>query len=291
MALSIWQAFLELHFFTPDSSHLQDLGDQDALFLFETFWDSEVPRIGELGAQGWAAYVARGSPQMLTVESSYIPNVQANLSDTFRNWQITEEQHALQARRVDRMIDDSLEDDPFRVVFFSDISGLLLKLSGPRAKNTILQGFLAFCRLPPLSSSKPAPKTSIWWTDAFIRTEGLEGNDTYLRKMLQRRESDVSNNDRYALKANFDNTSNFYQRGLFSHFMGNFAISTDTLFANDLSWASCMDRWTKIYSDGEGPVELSWLRRVLRSLISTGAGGSDLAELYLAFEWTNSPER
>lgn len=46
-AIASFQAQIEYNLFCPVSVH------QDAVSLFESFWDSGVPRVAEQGAKGW----------------------------------------------------------------------------------------------------------------------------------------------------------------------------------------------------------------------------------------------
>jgi hypothetical protein len=63
-AVAIWQALLELHHFTPTEITPMDIidkrGQEVLLSSFERFWESEVPRIGEDGAEGWDTFVRNG---------------------------------------------------------------------------------------------------------------------------------------------------------------------------------------------------------------------------------------
>lgn len=247
------------------------------LSSFERFWDSEVPRIGEAGAKGWAASAAEDVAQDIAEESTVALDAHRATSDIFRDWLVAERQHALASRRVARTTDDLPEDDPYRVMFYSDIADFLLRFSSTEARETLIFGFLAFCRLPPPPLLELDRKTRSWWNDAFIRTDMLEQDNILQCGMLDREELEE------------DDAS--VRRGPFALAFRNFVVSTETLFAQKEIWFSCHDAWTSRYSNGEGPVELPWLRQVLRSLVAAKASGSALAELHLAFEWRNHPER
>ena len=63
-AVSLFQALLEYNLFCPGS-----LSTERRLDFFTAYWESDVPRVGEEGAQGWAEWVAnqgRGP--------AYVPN-------------------------------------------------------------------------------------------------------------------------------------------------------------------------------------------------------------------------
>ncbi|KAF4457456.1 hypothetical protein F53441_506 [Fusarium austroafricanum] len=148
LAVAAWQAFLELNFFRP-----MRLDDQSAaLESFRDFWESEVPRIGEMDALGWAKFVEDGgmgdAPEPL--QDSKDPEYQSR--DDYRRWASLESCRAQKARVPARTMDEGTEDDPFRVVMFSDIEPLLIVVPKgilPAVQNQLLDAFLIFHGLPP----------------------------------------------------------------------------------------------------------------------------------------------
>ncbi|KAF4979484.1 hypothetical protein FZEAL_4343 [Fusarium zealandicum] len=150
LAVAAWQAFLELNFFRPMqldgtaiATSLESLGD---------FWESEVPRIGEADAQGWAKFVQDDgmgdAPE--PVQSSRDSINQSR--DEYKRWASMESSLADEARLPARTMDEGTEDDPFRVVMFSDIESLLFAIPGtilPAVQQQLVDAFLIFSGFPP----------------------------------------------------------------------------------------------------------------------------------------------
>lgn len=148
LAIAAWQAFLELNFFRPIQ-----LNDQSAaLESLRDFWESEVPRIGEVEAQGWAKFVEDGemgdAPEPLKEQKdSELPS-----RDDYKRWANLESTQAEKARLPARTMDEGTEDDPFRVVMFSDIESFLFTIPRgilPALQEQMLDAFLMFQGFPP----------------------------------------------------------------------------------------------------------------------------------------------
>lgn len=179
LAVAAWQSTLEATFFRPKS-----LPDAQAAFSsFSEFWESEVPRIGETPAAGWESFVNSGNdgdaPEPLQAE----PRAAETSRDVYKSWAISERHMANQARKPARTMDEGTEDDPFRVVMYSDIQPFLLYIPEHAlvdAKDQLMNAFFIFCGLPPLS-------TATKWFEAavqdqflslnFINEEGRKVND------------------------------------------------------------------------------------------------------------------
>ncbi|OTF69705.1 hypothetical protein BLA29_009901, partial [Euroglyphus maynei] len=54
-AIGIYQALIEFNLFTPDEIDF-NVSIDDWIVLFEQFWDSGVPRVGEYSATGWKQF-------------------------------------------------------------------------------------------------------------------------------------------------------------------------------------------------------------------------------------------
>ena len=276
-AVAVWQALLEFNFFAPRNTFSEKADPDSPLGLFEAFWDSEVPRAGEVGAKGWGAYAPDDAPYT-------VPGVHLNAADAHattgilvQSWLESEHQHSMTTRAVARTTDDLLHDDPYRVVLYSDVKDFLLRFSSSGSREALVAALLAFCRLSPTPFPDLDRKTNDWSCDSFIRSELLEQhNDAFARL------SDGDPGESNTLRA---------PPGAFDFTFRNFVISPDTLYAEKEIWFTSMESWTTRYRDGEGPVDASWVRRVLRGLVMSRIGGPALAEIYLAFEWMNYQER
>ncbi|KAG5798933.1 hypothetical protein H9Q69_002067 [Fusarium xylarioides] len=148
LAVAAWQAFIELNFFRPTQ-----LDDKSAAFeSLRDFWESEVPRIGEADAQGWAKFVADGEIGDAPEPLQNIKGPEYQSRDDYKRWATLESSQADQARIPARTMDDGTEDDPFRVVMFSDIEPLLFFVPQsilPAVQEQVLDAFLIFQGSPP----------------------------------------------------------------------------------------------------------------------------------------------
>jgi NRDE-2, necessary for RNA interference len=291
-AMAIWQALLELHFFAPTEfvlmGKMDEKGHAELLSCFESFWESEVPRIGENGAGGWNVFVIDG-------ETSNIPEprtdaVKANIDRhrVFETWATAERLQALESREPARTIDEVEEDDPYRVILFSDIKDFLTYFDSKQARLTLLNAFMVFCRLPPL----PCSDNQSWWTDPFVRNDGLEQSNTYHDQCFfdDQRSRSKEALPQWSVGMELEHPNLVARKGPFTFKLRNYPSSAETLFGDGTKWFAQQDRWLDIYQGDVGPVKIDWLRRVLKCLASRDAPEYNLAEYYLAFEWKNFPE-
>ncbi|KAK6210290.1 hypothetical protein QIS74_11874 [Colletotrichum tabaci] len=122
MAVAAWQALLDLNLQRP--SNCDDVAELQVLGSFRDFWEDEAPRIGEKGASGWRHYVQVNGTVDLPESQKDDGAIQGS-RDAYRSWGETERLRATNARSPARATDDVLEDDPYRVVMFSDIEEFL----------------------------------------------------------------------------------------------------------------------------------------------------------------------
>ena len=148
LSIATWQSLLEVNLFAPK----EPLSDTDAIRRFKDFWDSEVPRIGEVGALGWGHFVEND-------DNSGVPDVVVDQcedflddGEIFTTWASAERMKSrglLPARTMDEVV----EDDPFRVILFSDVEDFIIRLpSQANLHRHLLNAFLLFCRLPPMNA-------------------------------------------------------------------------------------------------------------------------------------------
>jgi len=83
LAVSLWQAILELNFRAPASIH-------DWKAKFKDYWESEVSRLGEAYSNGWAAFHADPNDivDMTVKKDEDIPQISTDR--LFRNWATAE---------------------------------------------------------------------------------------------------------------------------------------------------------------------------------------------------------
>ena len=176
LAVAAWQAILELNFFKPRIT-----GDrQAALDSFRDFWESEVPRVGEADAQGWRHFVESASEANAPEPFKSTAEVESS-GDSYKAWAVAERSQAEGARLPARTMDEGTEDDPFRVVMYSDIEPLLFFIPEAvwsRVSKQLLDAFLIFSGHPPCFC--PDEWVEAAWQDQFltaargaIRTQGM----------------------------------------------------------------------------------------------------------------------
>ncbi|GAO13118.1 hypothetical protein UVI_02024770 [Ustilaginoidea virens] len=150
LAVAAWQALLEINFLRPISSQTED---RDNMASFRDFWESELPRLGDADAQGWRRYATTSGPTEAPEPVAQEPLEQISTGDVYKAWGHSERCHSERAGRPARTMDDGTEDDPFRVVMFSDIEPWLFAIPESEVKGEVggelIDAFLVFCGLPP----------------------------------------------------------------------------------------------------------------------------------------------
>ncbi len=297
LSIAIWQALLEANFFMPSDLESSLKGFENGayheqlLLPFEQFWESEVARIGESGAKGWCHYAAHDStapePKVLSAGLSI------NDRDLFKSWVEAEQLREAKSRDPLRTADEAEEDDPYSVILFSDVKHCVLHFNSRDCRKALLDAFLSFCTLPPLSNHNVDRQGRSWWTDPFVRNEILEQSIAKSSSWILREHSNHGQ-DRWLSDLgvkSIEQSCSTAQGDTFLSLQHHFPTSTETLFAPAGVWFSAYDIWEDSYPQDTGPVKLDFIRQALKSLVAVGAGGDDLAEYYLSFEWKNFPER
>lgn len=172
-ALACFQALIEITFFKPDHlrppHHADPIWFEGVLSEFEAFWEDEGPRIGEPGAAGWRnALDTNFASQELTPIGHRSENDFERWLEAERNAETT---HSLPGRA--KGLDD--DEDPFRVVLFSDVQPFLFFIRSPEVRLQLVYTFLTFLGLP--FSPPETPTTSPVLSDPHLRN-GLAYNST-----------------------------------------------------------------------------------------------------------------
>ncbi|XDG01124.1 hypothetical protein ABKA04_000739 [Annulohypoxylon sp. FPYF3050] len=264
-ATAAWQATIELTFARPDSP----LDEPNVRIppLFQDFWESEVPRIGEESAQGWRDFVltkAEKEPPEPKILNKPLP---PKTRDGYKAWSIIEQQKAQSTTNPARTLDDEAEDDPLRVVMFADIQDTLLYLPKdiiPDIRNQLLDSFLIFNQLPPAYCSSTIIQHMVL-DDFLIR----------------------SSTNSIATEASQDPTTNLEEQEKkppeFSHDYQQMATTAEVLFPTP-HWFKNM----KKIRDDIPTDQYQWILNALKQLIER-YGMRGLAPYYLAFESVNDP--
>lgn len=280
VAVASWQALIEFEFNKPPQ--FRSLGrtakqtDDDSILAFEHFWDSEAPRIGEPDAKGWLNFddAAPGESQPPKVKG--VPSHSG--TNVFRTWADAEYQAYCSSKLPSRVIDEPL-DDPYKTVLFSDVSHALMEPPTDSDNHAFIAAFLCFCHLPPCPDNSKG-QIQTWYEDQFVRNEIL-----YDRRVISSshgREVADSHDSQGNGSTTIVKTADPSQPEVFAFPLGNYEISSDTLFTPSGQWFSA-------FSSRTGPVPEDFILRTLDRLVSRGFGGDSLAEYLLAFEDHVSP--
>ncbi|KAE8147489.1 NRDE-2, necessary for RNA interference-domain-containing protein [Aspergillus avenaceus] len=257
-AVGLWQAVLELTFFGPETLDVKDR--DEALSAFTDFWESEVARIGEVGAKGW-----KSEQNSLLDPKSFMPQYKLIPKFLFPSWEACENERAVNARLPARSLDE--EDDPYRVILPTDLQETVSLVWASNAEDVLIDSFLYFCHLPPIAFSGTSSITSRWMGDSFLRNDFMGSPDTTLDNWLPNH----STGTRSSTSA--------------PAYVHNFIHSFDTLFANPESWFSSFEQWAKTALSQGSKTDPDWVLRVLRLLIAARPSNDNLIEYSLAMEF------
>ncbi|KAK0389232.1 hypothetical protein NLU13_2807 [Sarocladium strictum] len=150
LAFSAWQALIELNMYRP-------AGQDDfpsSLDSFQDFWESEVPRFGEAGAHGWRHFVETNGAEepAETPTTNSAGDDELTTRDPYKLWTALEQRRGREARIPARTLDEGNDDDPFRVVMFSDIEQMVFSIPKrilEEITDQLVDAFLVFAGLPP----------------------------------------------------------------------------------------------------------------------------------------------
>ncbi|KAG7010008.1 DNA repair and recombination protein [Physcia stellaris] len=268
-AVATWQALLEYEIYRPSSFLTQRMASENdhekaLLTSFEIFWESEVPRIGDDGALGWASFEAgSGAPPQPTIDAN---TSLASKPDKFGSWANLERQRALDSRVSARTIDDVEENDPYRIVLFSDVRDVLENYpTSLLDRSLLIAGWLAFCHLPP------------WTRDG--ESQGTMVLDSAKQFEAHRDTSKV-----------YDHSGAEAAHRIFQVSPIDHELSSETLFSTKRDWISAFGTLPHRYTMDNGPVKVGLLGRTLSALVEAGLGNDTLAEYLLALELQLSPD-
>jgi hypothetical protein len=260
-AAGLWQGILETVFLRPEDLSLAK--DQETLSAFLDFWESEVARIGELGAKGW-----RSGENALMEPKVFAPQFKVNPRSIFATWTVCERERISNAELPGRSLDETDEDDPYRVVIASDLREVLPLVWDMDSADVLIDSFMYYCQLPPFKSPENLESTSRWAGDNFLRNELMSNTEITMDDFLQHQTDGAEPSAISPLS--FPHT--------------NFTQTTDTLFADEEAWFSSLRSWTKTTMDSRSDINPDWARRTLRLLVEANPRNDDLAEYALAVE-------
>ncbi|KUI65451.1 hypothetical protein VM1G_00915 [Cytospora mali] len=260
LAIAAWQAMLELTFARPKED--SDTTSDDLMSSFNDFWESEIPRIGEDGAQGWRHFVETEQMADLPDAKTEATPAVSDTRDIYKAWAAVEKQRSDNAELPARTLDEGTEDDPFRVVMFSDVEKLLFYIPSrllESSKRSLLDAFLLFCRMPPASRNTSAMIQKAY-SDPF-----LHGERTSWVHMDPSQSPDTDNAEKKPPR--------------FSCPSGRLAMSADVLFSG-ANWFGYFD---------PTPYPVFDLALKATTQVALNFGYEQVAEYSLALAWNKNP--
>lgn len=134
---------------------------------FEDFWDSEAPRIGEQGAQGWRSTHESETSVEAPAFRPRGTDVESH-GDPYARWYRAERRAEQALSLPGRARDlDPPGDDPFHMVMFEDVAPFLFPVQTPLARLQLIYAFLTFLGLP--FAPPEAPTSSPSASDPHLR--------------------------------------------------------------------------------------------------------------------------
>lgn len=262
LAVGIWQAALEFAFFRPDD-HLEGQRDT-ALQQFGEFWDSEVARLGEFGGEGWRSD-KNSMPDPVTREL----DAHIDLSSVFPSWASSERNRIQNLKMPARSLDNhgTDVDTAYSVVLASDLREILPPFWPTAVSGDMVNAFLYFCHLPPLTRPSDSQGTRSWSGDNFLRNETMDTAQPQLSEWLPPETDDLQTSI-----------------SPFSFPVIDFLHTTNTLFAPE-NWFYSLRSWQTATLGKSHPLDTEWVRRVLQSLAGLFDQDDEFAEYALAVEF------
>ncbi|EEP78649.1 predicted protein [Uncinocarpus reesii 1704] len=265
-AFGIWQAILEFNLFHPSSLDLKS-NLSNARRAFSEFWDSEIPRLGEVGAKGWGAEneppEAKSDPPLGNIATRAI----------FESWVNTERYQMHYSRLPARTLDEVQEDDPYRVILSSDISDFLLFFPEEQLQSLLLDAFLLFSHLLPQSFEQNGDILKEWCEDPYVRNLALE---------------QVNASSQWFKALSHDPEASSLP--LLSSFpYSNFIPTEDSIFSDGSAWFSAFESWKSTYVDTTSSLDAASVRRTLRQLVDRVSASDTLAIYSAGLEYICNP--
>lgn len=125
--------------------------EQRLLQSLEEFWESEVPRLGDDGAQGWDRWQGEARVDAETAENDVAEIERSTDSDPFSRW-FHDETAADRCIRPGKASTLSMaaeeDDDPYRIVLFDDIRPFLFVIRNAEVKLQLVYAVLNYLGLP-----------------------------------------------------------------------------------------------------------------------------------------------
>jgi hypothetical protein len=254
LSIAIWQAVYEYHLFRPE--HLAKCEESRVLAEFEQFWENENPRFGEIGARGWLA-ASEGDEIASDMQASPSKD-KLDPKSPFRSFSVLERTTSKLLQFPGRTMNDAGGDDPFHVVFFSDLRDVVEATAAGLDDLDLLDAMLCYLGLPSVSltttTGKDARQQFKWRSDILLR-HGLLQLGSFTDGRIE-----------------------------------NYQTSTDLLFSRVFQGSSKSNAEENAQEQSSPQEAVHFARRVLSSMVKRFPKDDDLAEYHLAFELSYFPK-
>lgn len=283
LAVGAWQAVLEFTCFKPQPQ-TQKVENIATLDSFRSYWEDEVPRIGENGSSKWRGWI--DNPSNLTPSYALREYKRGlEVSSLMDSWEKAEKERSISSRLPSRTLDqvkfshgiaeqEQYVDDAYAVVLFSDLDRFLTLFYDFCSPNELLDSFLYFCHLPHLTRPSNIQTTRLWSADKFLKNDLIDHMEPGLSCWLA--------------DQNEAGTSSSPLRFPVS----NFLHTTGTFFAVPNTWFGSFGSWHQDHYSSESSIlDREWALMTLQSLVehdpTRKAFDDELAEytLGLMFAW------
>ncbi|KAK4511241.1 uncharacterized protein ATC70_012455 [Mucor velutinosus] len=176
-AFAIIQAAVEFNLYQPVNFTMKQHSLEEKVNAFVEFWDSEVLRFGEAGALGWCEYF-RATDNREEILDTALDKPPTNDNDddndmlSLQDWLAAEMESEQKNRlplRMNQAEDDSVDEDPYRIILSDDITSFLFDTTTEDARQSLIYSVLVFMGLP---YTPPHVGTNThFFTDTFTHNE------------------------------------------------------------------------------------------------------------------------
>ncbi|KTW31513.1 hypothetical protein T552_00155 [Pneumocystis carinii B80] len=229
------QALIEFNFFMPDS-FLCNVNNASCLQDFEEFWDSEVPRFGEDEAKGWKKYdnkyqhIISFDKNSNDISLSNNENISQDIEDEYTKWYKQETAKNVYVNPK-RSTNTDTDNDPYSIIFFSDIEQLLYFFTSNRIRLNLIYFSLHFFgfslhRIDKTSNESPLLDSFIQDFSSIDSFNWFWSSEYLSLKLSQQFNKNTIDSD-YLLK-HFQSPVHIKLK--------NWPITIDTLFSIDNTW-------------------------------------------------------
>ncbi|CAO0790696.1 unnamed protein product [Mucor circinelloides] len=176
-AFAVIQAAVEFNLYQPVNFTMR-YSPEEKINAFVEFWDSEVLRFGEKGALGWHEYF-RAADNGEEIPDAVVDTLSTATNDddndnmlSLKDWLASELENEQKNRlplRMSQAEDDSVDEDPYRIILSDDITSFLFDITTQGARQSLIYSIFVFLGLP---YTPPNVGTNThFFTDTFTHNE------------------------------------------------------------------------------------------------------------------------